>query len=114
MVFAQADCEHEGMAISVEPRTDLRTYVREFLETTHLPITELGRRAERGGKPMSPNTIRSVLEGGPYSAETEQRLRQAIAEFVIDVSAFSGEHGEPDQDETVARLADRRRRRSDD
>lgn len=85
----------------------LQELVRGFLRTTRLGPTELGRLAAdpETGKPMTPNTIRTVTEGGPYNADTEARLRRAIAQYVVDVNAFAedADVGE----ETVERIARR-------
>lgn len=84
----------------------LQADVRRFVEMTGMPLTELGRRAANpAGKPMSPNTIRTVMGGGAYSEDTELRLRKAIANFIVDVNAYA-EDTDVDPD-TVDRIARR-------
>lgn len=74
----------------------LPALVREFLDQTRLPITELGRRATdpRTGKPMTPNTINNVKRGGRYDEDTERRLRRAIDEYATIAASFTGQYSE--------------------
>lgn len=91
---------------------DFRARVREFLKVTKLSKATLGRlAADEDGRPMATNTIRGVVEDEPYNEETERRLRAAMDAYVVEVAALAGDTTDDDViDETVERIAKRRRR----
>lgn len=73
------------MSAQVTTPIDLDELVREFLARTDLPIAVLCRRTG-----LSTTTIRNVMRGGPYSPDTETRIRQGIQAFADDVADLVG------------------------